>query len=264
MNQTLPHAGIMLNQYTAESLALFTQMDTQPTTTGKNAIDAAIRSLKNAGYWQRLDSLYVPKKSNAQQSAGIDWKRPTVEAVLCGSATWAAANGFVGNSGANSYIDTLFAPHLNAVNYALNSGSMGAIVDTATYDASSKALFGVVGTTGNFATFRVSNSGTTTHINSNGGLSDADVITTGGFHVVQRAASSTHQVYADGVETKTGFTTSTGLPDRVVYLLAYNNNGTTAEMCASKIAMWYAGDEFTGAEQIAIKAIFTTLFAALP
>lgn len=255
------HAGLMFNQYSAESKALFAAMDEQPDGRQKNGIDAAITALVDGGYWARMDALIVPKLANAQQSACVDWKRLTV-ATINGSATWVQANGFVGSTTAGSYINTLFTPSTDAVAYAQDSASMGVIVDTVYADANSRYYFGSNGPNGNFIALNAFDTGTIIHVNTTGSSGDADLVVPG-LIVVQRSGPLYQNIFINGVLMSNSLSASGGLPNAPVYLLARNNNNTVTGTLPAKVAMWYAGDEFTGGEQDAINAIFNTYFAAV-
>lgn len=261
MTSIMGHAGLMFNQYSAAAKALFAVMDTQPNGAEKNAIDAAIRALVDAGYWARMDALLVPKKANTQQSATVDWKR-LVEATINGSATWVRANGFVGHTDANSYIDTLYTPSTDGNSYTLNSASMGMIVDTVYADATQRSYFGGVGANGNFVNLSTTDTATIISINGLGATTDASQITAD-LVVVQRTSMVYQDIYIDGVNVDHEISGSGSLPNASVYLMALNNSGTAHDMIPAKGAMWYAGDEFTGGEQDAIIAIFNTYFAAV-
>ena len=252
MNSVLPHAGFLLNTLNAQTKTLVGRMSVPPPSGTVAAINRAIGSLVTAGYWARMAALYVPKKASAQQAALLDWKRSTKAATIAGSATWVQADGFYGSSTAGSYVNTDFIPSTDGASiYTLNDASMGAIVTSAFSDATLRAYFGAIGSGGDYVKYATQNNTTTTHINSNAPMGDADAVVAG-LAVVQRAASNSHQIYMSGTQTGTGFTGSTALPNRTVYLLANNNNGTTQDMLPAKIGMWYAGSSFTGAEQLAI------------
>jgi len=261
MTSIMGHAGLMFNQYSAAAKALFAVMDTQPNGAEKNAIDAAIRALVDAGYWARMDALLVPKKANTQQSATVDWKR-LVEATINGSATWVRANGFVGNTGANSYIDTLYTPSTDAVQYAQDSASMGMIIDTVYSDATTRTYFGGVGANGYFVQLDYSNSGATIHVNSLGASTNATAATAS-LVAIGRDGPLYQRLFIDGTLIDNELVASDGLPNTSIFLLSRSASGTPGQYMPAKAAMWFAGDYFDDIEQAAISAIFATYFAAV-
>lgn len=111
-----------------ETQTLLTRMEAYvaPTYERKKAINALINSLKDAGVWAKLDSMYV-FASHDVDCAKLDWVRSaeaaTVVSPLAGIAHVVDV-GFSGSDDEGDYIATAYNPSVDAVNLAANSMSV--------------------------------------------------------------------------------------------------------------------------------------------
>lgn len=257
----------VVGSYCFEAQELFARMPVQPSTTEKNAINTLILALKTPGYFARMDKLLVPRYAVDSNASVLDWKGGA-SASINGSASWSAADGFVGSSVAGSYVNSAFTPATDGVNYALNDCSMGAYI-VARPTVTSGAYFGR--TTGGAAnqaiylTDDVSTGELGGKINSSAGGGTAHGAAAVGLTVLSRTASNAWRIDVNGVTKLSDTDTSGGLSTSPIYLCAVREeSGDFAGLeCNVKIGAWWAGDSFTLVEQAAIKSAFDTYFNAL-
>jgi hypothetical protein len=121
-----------------DAAAFIARFTVDPDYIRKNAINQLFLSLKNSGIYNKLDSLYIAKKSQDTQSALLDWKRPTKSATLNGGITVDSSLGFNGNG--VGYVDINFTPSVDGVKFTTNKAGLGCIVTK--YGSSGNALFG--------------------------------------------------------------------------------------------------------------------------
>jgi hypothetical protein len=86
-----------------------------------------VRDLKENGVWNSLDRLfvYVSNVPNGFQFAGINWKNPTssTSVALINSPFYNSALGFA-NNGTNGYVNTLFNPTVDGVNFKVSGNTI--------------------------------------------------------------------------------------------------------------------------------------------
>lgn len=259
----------------SDASALIARMSPAPSGAIQTAINNAITSLKAGGYWTRFDSLYVPKKAAVQQNGLLDWRR-NVSATLHGSASWDATYGLNGSIAAGSYFDPQFVPSVDGVNLTANNGGYGCYITAA---STAGALFGGYGplpasknrTMAYFINSPNVNSFSNCAIGGDGGGADtinntAANTAVAGVMQLNRTNDSLQTLYMDGVSIGSS---AYAIADRTlstqkVFILAEcDYTGVSAGNCAGKIGAWWAGDDFDTTDQLAIKAIFDTYFAAI-
>ena len=94
--------------------AIINAFTTPPTPARKALINTTVKSLKAAGVWSLLDSLYILAAADSQ-AARVDWKRPATTATVTNSPTFAADRGYTFD-GSTNYFDTAFTPSTQGVN----------------------------------------------------------------------------------------------------------------------------------------------------
>jgi len=263
------HAGLMFNGFAPQTQAIIDAMIPEPSENTKGAINNAVVSLINAGYFDRFDRFGIMQGADIRQNGLVDWKDPTKAVTLYLDATWVQADGFVGSQTAGSYGGTGFNPFTDGVNYTLNSSSIFVYINAygTLGGATTGSIFGAYDAVtmtdmSTDATPRFS-----TRMDSSTGLGITRSVTAlaaADFVVLQREAATTTKVYKNGVDvtTSAGDTLSSAAPNAELYLGAINLASVYLPTDV-KIASWGAGDEFTGAEQLAIKAIIDTYLAAV-
>jgi hypothetical protein len=110
--------------YTDKYTTLLAAYTTVPHDTIKTKQNALIYSLDSAGYWDRMDVLYVFANDDGTDAL-INWINPgTFNADNVHSTAFTAWQGFTGD-GSNDYISTNYIPSSDGTNYIQNSGSVG-------------------------------------------------------------------------------------------------------------------------------------------
>lgn len=105
----------------AEAAAIVAAMTTPPTPEREELIDDTVGSLKSAGVWAKLDTLWV-FAAHASQAARLNWKNPSVSVALVNSPAFAADTGFA-SDGSTSYINSGYVPN-TGTQQTLNSVSL--------------------------------------------------------------------------------------------------------------------------------------------
>lgn len=264
MTAIMGHAGLMFNMWDDDAQSLFDRFASDPSGAIKNKINALIVSLKDAGIWALLDSLYVPAKTGEQTGGLCDWKRATKVATLNGGCTWDNTNGFVGDAGVGSFVNLDFIPSTMGVNYTLDDASAGAYFTTAS--ASDGLYFGCSSSGSSILRFqRFSASFHYSTVNSSAGGSAFDSSSTDVANKLiscQRAGSGSNTscyLYVDGVETGTTDTADAGaLSSVTMYALAQNSGGAALSPASGSIAAIYAGASLTPALMVLFNTYIET------
>ncbi len=261
MRGILAYRGMLLGAgFDVDALAIIARMSVAPSAAIQTAINNCVVQLKGGNYFQRMDSLYVPIKASAQQAGLLDWRR-VVSATLNGTATWTAANGFNGTGSAGAYVNTLFNPSTQGVNYTQNSASMGFYINTI---GAAFTSYGGCGTSPYVYVQEDSTSRLTAVINGTTTVTSANTTSGTGLVVASRTASNAWHLSRNGTQIITSANASTARPNMNAYLLATGNGAGGAQPTAGKLSYWWAGAGFTLAEEAAIKTIFDTYIAAIP
>lgn len=243
--------------YTSPVQAIFDAMIPEPDAITKEAVNTAVVSLVNAGYWPRFDRFGVMQDAAVQQNGLLDWKNPAKTLSLNGAASWVRADGVVGAGSSNAYVGTDYTPLTDAVNYTQTSSSffiytkfrasypsLGRLMWTGTIDGTETALFESIG-----GAYELYVDGLHKYT---AGSTVGD-----GFICVNRPAADTVELYKNGVNIPlSGGGVCSTLTNRPLRLIEQN---TDEKACA-----WGIGGSFTDAEQLAIKAIIDTYLAAIP
>ena len=119
-NVTVSGTGSTGSSYETESEALFARMTAQPDATRKGHINTLIASLKSAGVWSKLDTLYLFAAHDSQAGL-LNWKSTSFNATLVGP-NLPAHNTDIGFSGATAASST--ASHLTAGGYDPSVGGL--------------------------------------------------------------------------------------------------------------------------------------------
>lgn len=190
------------------------RMTVQPDDTRKALIAATIDSLRTAGVWAKLDAFYCMAAHNTQ-AARLNWVKPEFDLVNANTnvPTFTANQGITTN-GTDNGLDTVFTPSTHAVKMTANSASMFLRHRTNTqnsyHDAgwsftANPALLINTRNGANQATYSV-NSNYSTPGATTGTITDARKV-----YAINRANSTTQELYIDGVTAHTYNTNSTGL-----------------------------------------------------
>lgn len=249
---------------TAETLAFLDRMETAPSDADAFVIDQAIRSLKVAGVWQKLDALYFPFAAN-EQAATLNWVSEDYTLVVTRTGSnmpftpyrgWVRANAFDG------YINTGYSPATAGGLLTQNSACIGFhcvtsddefVIDMGVSTSGLALAF-----SGSFGGNRVS------AINDNSGLLNAAPTRNVGHHAASRIASGEYHVYHDNYDTTTVQTqASTGLPAGPIFLGAWNLDGTAGNRTNRRYGCAHIGAGLTVAELQAFSRIIETYLSMI-
>lgn len=259
---------VSASTFATESVSLFALAVTPPTYSRKIIIDAAIRSFKSFGYWDRLDVLQV-YAAHEESFAILDWKGTAVTASKISTPAFEIDRGFT--SAATKCINTNFNPVANGSNYKSNDWSWGFYSRTnSKASTASTALDGghMGETTGAVIRARTTNdqSGILTYT-SNKTLSNnvaGSTTDSRGLFVLDRRGANNDDLYIRGYTAANSNITQTSIVDNNIYIGGFNNNGTETWTTTSRqYALFMAGDSFTGAEQLQLWTIIETYMTAI-
>jgi hypothetical protein len=215
-------------------------------------ISDTIRRLKAADIWAKLDVLWMLAAHDAQ-AARLNWKNPASFALTAvNSPTFTAHRGYAGN-GTTSYLNTGWTPSTNAVQFTLNSGSLGFYINAGTDAAEgSPAQFGAIGGQGAF--FRARGLSDQLQGRVNQGTSDniATVSSNRGYSSLDRSGASLTTGYKSGASVGTSTTASVSLPTQPLYIGALNNGGAASNFATQQIALAFAGASLSAAQHLTL------------
>jgi len=226
--------------YNPFAKSLFSRMDVEPTNVRKTLISNMIDSLQKYSIWDSLDVFYM-FASHDSQSSLLNWKYNDFNATANNGVLFAVDTGYKGD-GLNDYINSNYNASTDAINYKLNSMSVGFynrtndLVDANSYygarDASINASELTLRTAGKY------------NIRANSLIvQEADHNNyTSGLIVVRRIDSDTVGIYQNGILIReTANVNSTLIPDLDIYILALNNNGLEKQSTFNQFSMFFAG-----------------------
>jgi len=266
--------GAIMGQSTLDSSAasLFSRSGTTVPDAQKSRVNTAIKALKAAGVWSKLDAFIISAKWQDEQAGLLDWIRP-VSLVKNGAASWSATYGLQGAISAGAYFGSAFTPTTDATNYTANSAGIGCYI-SALPSTDGTYLFGGYGTqagahkrTG-LAFYKSPNNNSFSNSVMNGadGVS-ADRIdntaansATTGLVQFNRTTSAISTIYMNSTSIGATNNAYAGrlIQDVSLHILANNTNGSTVGVCDGKLAAWWAGAPLDTTEQTALKSIIDT------
>lgn len=152
-----------------------------------------VKDLMAAGIWPKLDVLRVYATDGDQNFALLNWKNPDAnQAVRVGTLTHTTNAGY-NNDGVSSYIDEMFDPLVQGVNYKLNNAGKFAYVHTLSSGGASN-LTTIGGNAGSNQRFTNANSNGQ-RINSTGALDLAASFSGAGFKAINRLDSTIVELF---------------------------------------------------------------------
>ena len=266
--------GSSLDPDAAAFIARFT---TPPDSTRTNAINTLFLSLKSTGIFSKLDSLYVGKKRQDDQSGVLDLIRTTKSATLYGTASIDVDYGFTApNSIDSAYITTGYTASSDGVNYTPNSAGIGFYLTKSPKDSASVRNVGARDSDLMNATTLVSllyDGGNDnlylgeSYINGLDGCSEVDRVASNAVGIMQinRTASDLSDIYYCGVHLGTNTTNNTGrtLNSNEFLINGYNELGVHKSYNGPPHGAWWAGAPLNTTEQSDFKAALDAYFSAL-
>lgn len=108
-------------EYDEDAQLYFNQLDPQPSSAFKVAVNNLIKHLKASGNWEKFDRLWIHATEH-QQNATISLVQPATTPISeVNAPAWVSGEGYTGN-GSTSYLNTNFNPAVQASRFATNSG----------------------------------------------------------------------------------------------------------------------------------------------
>ena len=232
--------------YTAQALALFARMSTEPDTTRKGVINTLISSLISAGVWDKLDALYLLAAHDAQ-AARLNWKSTSFNCTAVNSPTFTTDRGYAGD-GSTSYLDTGYAPSTAGGVLTLNSAHLSF------WDRTSRAA--AVSIEMGSGTVALRTLQLASRFSGNvaiGGINDAAFLTpansnSSGFFVGNRSGASARQLYRNASSLGNDTQASSSLTPLPVWILGRNNDGALNAASTDQIAAASIGASLTAQE----------------
>jgi hypothetical protein len=211
--------------YSAEAATLFARMTVQPPPARKTLIDNTIVGLKAAGFWTRLDALYMFAAHDGQ-AALLNWIANQYNATSSGAAFTADA-GYA-TDGAATYLDTNFnASTASAPNYTQNSAMFGIRMNDVGQAGATGSIGGAYdGTNGSNLNPRNASNTLQARCNNNSSVASVANTTTNGYFTGRRlAASGTNAIRFDreGANLVTSNLASTALPNLTFRVGGYSS-----------------------------------------
>lgn len=249
--------GVSGASYSAEAVALFARMSTQPDDTRKAAINTLILALKAAGSWAKMDALYLCA-AHEQPSAKLNWIADQYNITDPGTTapTFTTDRGFTGD-GSSDYLDTGFNP-ATAVSpkYVRDSNHMGVWVGTNV----GATLQWDVGTARSY----IDSLNTTNQVKANSSNIGSNVFAIAanssiGWTAVRRDNGANYQGFRDGAAPATVVVASTAGLSLPFYLLATSTTGPVPQNYSTRrVQAFHYGSAMTDGE---MAATYTALAA---
>ena len=231
--------GAAAPSYSTEYQAVYDEFTTPPTTYDEDQ-DQLVIDLVAAGYWARIDAMWVfAQETNGGGEAYLNWKDPTgTDAVGINSPTFTANEGFTGNDN-NMAVNLNFIPSSDGVNFTQNDATVVFYSRTAAAQDAETSVGGGDGTRSIFCSPYYVDEGAYWSINTGGyvGQTNSDGTGAGCFSFTRTGATAT-RVYRNGAAiTDEQANGSNGLPTVTQYALAFNNNGSIDEPSSRQISI---------------------------
>lgn len=256
-----------LSQWDSDAEILFARLTTEISNDDKERINTLIQGLKTYGFWDRLDTLYIPSSAATEELALLDWKRPTKSATFHNDVSWDQNSGFVG-SGNVGWVNIDFTPSIDGDQYTANKGGIGCYVTQ--FDSFSRAVFGTFSlpsSTSRISCHSYAIDGHYRTISINGDVYSWDLmdVTSGaseGLIQLNRYSSNSASFFmeAEEVGVSTYNVANRVLPSQPMYLLASNDAGSPQSFSGGAIGVFYMGDVFYEAEQENIRYLLDAYF----
>ncbi len=180
-----------------------TQGYTLPSAGQQDLQNQLVVDLKAAGVWSKLDAFSVFATDGDADFALVDWVRLITQTAV-NSPTFTANQGYKGDA-VSAYIDTLFSPSTNGVNFQLDKASVFAYVNTPATDTQAYLAGNV--------SIRLRNLiSSNQRLNTSVNLPSGDFSGTGLMHL-NRTNSTNEQGYKNGVNNANSTNATTSLID---------------------------------------------------
>lgn len=254
-----PQVSNSIFAYDADFYAVVTfataQGYTLPTTAQQQHFSRMVKELKDNSMWSIMDRFWMMANNGSANFGRINWRNPQTSTLLflVNAPTWTSNLGY-SNGGSTIYVDTLFVPSVDGVNYTLNNAGRYAFL---TQKTGTGNVFIDCTSTANENSMYF-HSGTLANNINQGTANTTSVATPSiGFHSITRTSST--------AQTRTTFTnltltgTSTALATTSMRLL---RNGTSSSTGVT-IGFYALGSGIPDADLPTYRNIITKYMGAL-
>jgi len=238
-----------------ETSALLARMTVQPSSARRNLIDELISSLKSAGVWSKLNTLYV-YAAHSQQASLLNWRSSSYDSSALGSPVFTADRGFALSSG--SSIDTTMNPSTAGAPYTQNSAHFG-LWSRTSGQFTGYELGSTASAASNYSYVRLRSTSDTlgARINDLTALTVTGVTDASGHTVVNRSGATARQVFKNGVQVFSDSVASSGLTNSSTHVGRMSTTYTDRQIAAA-----HTGGSLTAGEADALyDALYTYMSA---
>jgi hypothetical protein len=247
--ETLLSGGGFDSDYQAVLDFATSEGDTLPSANQQILQNQVVLSLKDKGLWNKKDVFGLFATNGNVDFALICWKR-LIKMDAINSPSFSANAGFTGN-GTSSYIDTLFVPATNGVNFLQDDA--GISVNCSGQDGN--YIIGTSSSSDGNVRLRQQNNPDS---RLNGSVFFSSVDYSGGGNLHMDRLNNSQVVLKKGIEINTSLNNSTGVSNQPIWLLRLTNN-----YADSNIKAFSARASFTDTEKNEYDAIINTYLNAL-
>lgn len=202
--------------------SLYQRFTTKPVSGRLGLQNTLIASLKVAGVWAKLDTLWVTAAADSQ-AARRNWKGDAYNLTAVNSPTFSADRGYTGN-GSSSRLTTGYTPAAHGVQYKQDDASMWLWSRTAAQNLNADMGSGISGPHARITT-RTPVDATAVRVNDGLTLSTSNTTDGSGLFGAQRRSANDLRAWRNGVQIGTATVASTGLATDEQWLLAANGVG---------------------------------------
>lgn len=212
-------AQVATGTYYSEYQTIYNALSNKPTSGTATAQNAMVYSLDSAGFWDRMDLMYVFATDAGETESKVNWINTstfTASEVGAGNLTWTSLEGFTGDG--TSALNTGYNMSTESTNYTLDDCSWMVYIRN-DIDENNNYILGATDGT-NITHFSI-NTGDAAflRLNSTGSLQWAGITNHSGFFTFTRRADNDLEGYRNGTSGVTGTTASSSLPNADLYIL---------------------------------------------
>ncbi len=226
-----------------------------PSETVQGYQNAFVKALVDAGYWARMDVLYI-FASNTSGNALLNWKNPAAyTATIDNLGTRMSFTAYQGFTELNNYGEIIipFNPSTNGVNYTLNSASFGIYFRISQNANNTYGIYSPDDATNMLQFEPYSYSNLHTRINSSSELS-LTATNWQGMFVGSRTSSTAVAVYKNEASHGSGTLNSTALPNSTIGLNSETQN---------QVSVFFLANGLNSTDANAIAGIINTYMTSL-
>ena len=227
-----------------------------------------INTLVTAGLWTMFDLLYV-LATNSEANAQLNLINTSFTLTKHGSLTFTSDVGYTGD-GATGYLDSGYNSSGGSnTNYLLNSGSLGAYIQTVKTAADGSVIFGG-GSPTSFSYLSPNNTGQVFNFDVNDfnfpSFSTATGTGSQGAWISSRTNSTTLNMYKNGSATSVASSSSANsslAPSFYLFCLYDSSVGGPDHFSPLQASIFFVSAGLTGAQAVTINNTFNTFMSRI-